>query len=92
MCLGIPGKIIEIVDPENGIAKAEINGIRRNVSVQLLADEQDSPKVGDWILIHVGFALCKLDEREAEATLRLLAEMGTAYDDELRALEKSKID
>jgi hydrogenase expression/formation protein HypC len=91
MCLGIPGKIVEIVDPENGIAKAEVSGVRRNISIHLLADEQNPPKVGDWILIHVGFALCKLDEREAEATLRLLEEMGTAYADELRALEKSEI-
>jgi hydrogenase expression/formation protein HypC len=91
MCLGIPGKIIEIVDHENGIAKAEVSGVRRNVSIQLLTDDQNPPKVGDWILIHVGFALCKLDEREAEATLRMLEEMSTAYADELRALEKSEI-
>jgi hydrogenase expression/formation protein HypC len=90
MCLGIPAKIIEIVDHENGIAKAEIGGVRRNVSIQLLADDQNPPQVGDWILIHVGFALCKLDEREAEATLRMLEEMGAAYTDELRALNKSE--
>ncbi len=90
MCLGIPGKIIEIVDQENGIAKAEVGGVRRNVSIQLLADDQNPPQVGDWILIHVGFALCKLDEREAEATLRMLQEMGAAYADELRALGKSE--
>ena len=90
MCLGIPGKIIEIVDPENGIAKAEVGGVRRNVSIQLLADDQNPPQVGDWILIHVGFALCKLDEREAEATLRMLQEIGAAYASESRAPEKSK--
>jgi hydrogenase expression/formation protein HypC len=90
MCLGIPAKIVEIVDHENGIAKAEIGGVRRNVSIQLLADDQNPPQVGDWILIHVGFALCKLDEREAEATLRMLEEMGAAYTDELRALDKSE--
>jgi hydrogenase expression/formation protein HypC len=92
MCLGIPGRIIEIVDPANGIAKADVSGVRRNVSIQLLADEQNPVKVGDWILIHVGFALCKLDEDEAQATLRLLEEVSTAYYDELLALEKSKID
>jgi hydrogenase expression/formation protein HypC len=92
MCLGIPGKIIEIVDAENGIAKAEVSGVRRNVSIQLLADEQPPLRTGDWILIHVGFALCRLDEGEAENTLRLLQEMGDAYEEELRALERSKIE
>ncbi|MGH7908079.1 MAG: HypC/HybG/HupF family hydrogenase formation chaperone [Candidatus Binataceae bacterium] len=47
--------------------------------------------MGDWILIHVGFALCRIDQREAEATLRLLDGMGAAYSDELRAFEKSEI-
>jgi len=91
VCLGIPAKIIEIVDCKNGIAKAEVSGIRRNVSIQLLADEPNPPKPGEWILIHVGFALCKLDEREAEATLRMLEEMDTVYTDELRALKRSDI-
>ena len=75
MCLGIPARIIEIIDHKNGIAKAEVNGVRRNVSIQLLAEEAEPLKVGDWILIHVGFALCKLDEREAQATLRMLEEI-----------------
>lgn len=87
MCLGIPGKIIEIVDAEAGIAKAEVSGVRRNISIQLLDGEGSQVKVGDWILIHVGFALCKIDEEEAKATLALLDSV--AYSDELKALEKS---
>ena len=91
MCLGIPGRIIEIVDGEHWIAKAEVSGVRRNVSIQLLADEQNPVKIGDWVLIHVGFALCKLDEHEAEATLRLLEEADSAYAHDLKA-EKNRID
>jgi hydrogenase expression/formation protein HypC len=92
MCLGIPGKIVELVDAERGIAKAEVGGVRRNVSIQLLENEGTPVKIGDWILIHVGFALCKIDEEEAAATLRLLNGMGTAYADEITALEKSEIE
>jgi hydrogenase expression/formation protein HypC len=91
MCLGIPGKIIEIVDANRSIAKAEVGGVRRNVSIQLLEDQSASVEVGDWVLIHVGFALCKIDEQEAAATLRFLYGMDTTYSDELRALEKSEI-
>ncbi|MDB5107628.1 MAG: hydrogenase assembly chaperone HypC/HupF [Candidatus Binatus sp.] len=91
MCLGIPGKIIEIVDVDRAIAKAEVGGVRRNVSIQLLDDHTSPVQVGDWVLIHVGFALCKIDEQEAAATLTLLNGMDSAYSDELRALEKSEI-
>jgi hydrogenase expression/formation protein HypC len=92
MCLGIPGKIIELVDPEHSIAKAEVAGVRRNVSIQLLENEDPPIRIGDWILIHVGFALCRIDEQEAAATLRMLGGMDTAYSDELQALEKSEIE
>jgi hydrogenase expression/formation protein HypC len=91
MCLGIPGKIVEIVDAGRAIAKAEVGRVRRDVSIQLLDDQTAPVKVGDWVLIHVGFALCKIDEQEAAATLKLLNGMDTAYSDELRALEKSEI-
>lgn len=91
MCLGIPGQIIEIVDADRMIAKAEVSGVRRNVSIQLLEDQSSPVRVGDWVLIHVGFALCKIDEQEAEATLNLLNGMDSVYADELRALEKSEI-
>ena len=58
MCLGIPAQIVELVDPEAGIAKAEISSVRRNVSVALCPEAG----VGDWVLVHVGFALAKIDE------------------------------
>lgn len=74
MCLAIPGKIVEIVDQENHIAKVDVGGVRRNVNLGLLV-EQDV-QVGDYVLIHVGFAMSKIDEHEAEQTVRLLEEMG----------------
>ena len=77
MCLAIPGRVVEMVDEAGGIAKVEVGGVRRNVNVALL----DDVRVGDYVLIHVGFALSKVDEHEATKTLRLLEELG-AYQDE----------
>lgn len=74
MCLAIPGKIIEIVDEENHIAKVDVGGVRRNVNIGML--EPHEAQVGDYVLIHVGFAMSKVDEVEAEETLRLLKELG----------------
>lgn len=74
MCLAIPGKIVEIVDAENHIAKVDVGGVRRNVNLGLLVEED--VQVGDYVLIHVGFAMSKIDEHEAEQTVRLLEEMG----------------
>jgi hydrogenase expression/formation protein HypC len=72
MCLAIPGKIIEVVDAENNIAKVDVGGVRRNINTGML----DGTKVGDYVLIHVGFAMSKIDEHEAEETLRILKEIG----------------
>jgi hydrogenase expression/formation protein HypC len=77
MCLAIPGKIIEMVDIENQIAKVEVGGVKRNINIGMLDDTQ----IGDYVLIHVGFAMSKIDEKEAEETLRLLMELGS-YEDE----------
>jgi hydrogenase expression/formation protein HypC len=74
MCLAIPGKIVEIVDVENSIAKVEVGGVRRSVNIGML--DQDDARVGDYVLIHVGFAMSKVDEKEAEETLRTLQELG----------------
>ncbi|HKX32118.1 MAG TPA: HypC/HybG/HupF family hydrogenase formation chaperone [Blastocatellia bacterium] len=75
MCLAIPGQIIEIVDEENNIAKVEIGGVRRNINTGLLNPEEI--RVGIYVLVHVGFAMSKIDEREAEETLRMLEELGS---------------
>ena len=85
MCLGIPAQIVELVDPEAGIAKAEISSVRRNVSVALCPDAG----VGDWVLVHVGFALAKIDEDQARETLLLLEQMGEAYEQELSEIRAS---
>jgi hydrogenase expression/formation protein HypC len=74
MCLAIPGKIVEIVDAENRIAKVEVGGVRRNINIGMLSE--DETHVGDYVLIHVGFAMSKVDEHEAEETLRILKELG----------------
>lgn len=74
MCLAIPGKIVEIVDEVSQIAKVEVGGVKRNVNIGLL--EKDEAQVGDYVLIHVGFAMSKVDEQEAEETLRVLQEIG----------------
>jgi len=90
MCLGIPGQIIEFVDEVNHIAKVEVSGVRRNVNVAVVRDEGIAP--GDWVLIHVGFAMSKLDEHEAQETLKLLYGMDQAYTDELDMLYGSQIE
>jgi hydrogenase expression/formation protein HypC len=91
MCLAIPGRLVEIIDPELQLAKAEVGGVRRNINTGLLNYETDPPQVGDWVLIHVGFALSKIDEEEAMLTLNALNQIGEAYEQELADLEASHI-
>jgi hydrogenase expression/formation protein HypC len=92
MCLAIPGQVIEIVDSENRLALVDVAGVRRNVNVSLLDEEGSSAQPGDWVLIHVGFALSKVDEEEAHATLSLLEKMGAEYEQELEELKASVIE
>lgn len=74
MCLGIPGQVLEVVDRAGGLARVDLSGVRREVSVALV-DEPDRPiESGDWVLVHVGFALARIDEEEAAITLALLRE------------------
>ena len=93
MCLAIPGQVIEVLDPANQIAKVDVVGVRRNVNVGLLSDRDGGGvEAGDWVLIHVGFALSKVDEDEARATLSLLQQMGAEYEQELEELRTSVIE
>ena len=92
MCLAIPGQVVELLDPVNQIAKVDVVGVKRNVNVSLLADDNGGAQPGDWVLIHVGFALSKVDEEEAHATLRLLQHMGAEYEQELEELKASVIE
>ena len=92
MCLGIPGKIVEILDEDLLLAKADVSGVRRNINIGLVHHEDEQVAVGDWVLIHVGFAMSKLDEAEANATLEALKELGDAYEQELEELHASQIE
>ena len=89
MCLGIPGQVVGIVDAEQHLAKVDVNGVRRTISVRLLADEVLT--VGDWVLVHVGFAMSKIDEREAALTLDQVKKMGADYTTEIEAFTSSEI-
>jgi len=90
VCLGIPGEVVELLDDPPDLAKVDVSGVRRAINIGLLSDEQVEP--GDWVLIHVGFALSKIDEQEAKAALDFLEGIGQAYADELAALADSKIE
>ncbi|MGA2165991.1 MAG: HypC/HybG/HupF family hydrogenase formation chaperone [Solirubrobacteraceae bacterium] len=93
MCLAIPGRVVEVLDDANRLALIDVAGVRRTVNVGLLdGDDGAGALVGQWVLIHVGFALSRIDEREALATLELLGQMGADYDQELRDLEASAIE
>ncbi len=92
MCLAIPGQILEMVDETNRLAKVDVAGVRRNVNVGLLDDDGVGVEPGDWVLIHVGFALSKVDEEEALATRSLLEGMGADYEQELEELKASAIE
>ena len=84
MCLGIPGQLVEFVDSHEHLARADVSGVTRVINIGLLEDEPLA--AGDWVLIHVGFAMSKIDEEEANLALASLKLMGQAYDDELAAL------
>ena len=92
MCLAIPGRVVEPADPRTAIATCEIGGVRRNVNLGMLELEGEAPLPGEWVLIHVGFAISKIDEDEAQATLGLLEQMGAEYEQELAELRGSAIE
>ncbi len=78
MCLGVPGRIVEIVDRELLLAMADVAGVRRKVNITCIVDEAHSIDdcIGDWVLIHVGFAMARIDEAEAAETMKVLIAMG----------------
>ena len=89
MCLGIPGEVIEILTDRPDLARVDVSGVKRAINIGLLSEETGEP--GDWVLIHVGFALSKIDEGEAKAAMEFLESIGKAYDDEIAALRESEI-
>jgi len=90
MCLGVPGQIVEFLEPTHHLAKAEISGVRRAINVGLLVP--DGLEIGDWVLIHVGFALAKIDEDEARRTLAFLEQLGSDFAEEMTLIEESRIE
>jgi len=91
MCLAIPGRVVEVTDEVNRLAKVDVAGVQRNVNIGLL-DENGGVGVGDWVLIHVGFAISQVDEEEAIATRKMLEGMGADYETELEELRASVIE
>lgn len=92
MCLGIPGEVIELMADHEDLAMVSVEGVKRAVNIGLLREDGVLDlEPGDWILIHVGFALSKIDEQEAKASLDFLTGLGDAYTDELEALAASDI-
>lgn len=89
MCLGIPGQLVELVDTNDHLARVDVSGVTRVINIGLLEGEPLGP--GDWVLIHVGFAMSKIDEEEANLALASLKLMGQAYGDELEAFWSSRI-
>ncbi|MDH4178312.1 MAG: HypC/HybG/HupF family hydrogenase formation chaperone [Thermoleophilia bacterium] len=90
MCLGIPAQVIEVVDRAGGLARVDVSGVRREVCIALV-DEQTAPvEPGEWVLVHVGFALARIDEADARETLALLRK-GTELEEELRQLREGTV-
>ena len=92
MCLGIPGQIVEITDAERLLAKVDVSGVQRQVNIACIISD-DHPVdacIGDWVLVHVGFAMSRIDEQEAQKTLDILAELGEVQE-ELDAMRQSAV-
>jgi hydrogenase expression/formation protein HypC len=80
MCLGIPGRIVAITQPEARLARVDVLGVQREVNIACIVREGEALDdcVGAWVLVHVGFAMNRVDEQEALLTLQLLKELGEA--------------
>ena len=89
MCLGIPGQVVDIVDRTEHKAIADVEGVRREINVGLVLGDEGGLEVGDWVLIHVGFAMSKIDEEEAARTMEFIRGLGDLYEDELDQFRES---
>ncbi|MCB2008632.1 MAG: HypC/HybG/HupF family hydrogenase formation chaperone [Rhodoferax sp.] len=80
MCLGIPGQIVAIVDAQRQLVTVDVGGVRRTINVAFIVDDDHPVQacLGEWVLVHIGFAMSRIDAQEAERTLALLAELGEA--------------
>ena len=90
MCLGIPGRVVEISDPEKKLGLVEVGGVRRQVNLACIVSEAHPVEscVGDWVLVHVGFAMSRIDEKQAAETLEILTQLGEVQE-ELAAMRAS---
>jgi hydrogenase expression/formation protein HypC len=88
MCLAIPARLVEYVDDDRNYAKVELGGVNRQVNTSLLTGA-DAAEPGEYVLIHVGFALSRISEEEAQETLAILEAMGAAYSDEIEQIRRS---
>lgn len=91
MCLAIPGQIQAVVDPELRLARVSIAGVQRTINIGLLDTAAGGAVPGEWVLVHVGFAISRIDESEAAATLALLEQLGPEYEQELTEFRASNI-
>ena len=91
MCLGIPGQIVAIKNADNFTATVNVAGVKRDINIACVVDDSHPPEacVGDWVLVHVGFAMSRIDPQEAQETLRLLEELGELQD-ELEGMKASE--
>jgi hydrogenase expression/formation protein HypC len=90
MCLGIPGRIVAISNPEHSLGIVDVAGVQREINLLCIVNEEHPLEscVGDWVLVHVGFAMSRIDEAEAAATLKILEELGEVQP-ELEAMRVS---
>ena len=91
MCLAIPARVVSLVDAVNRLAEVEIAGVRRVINIGLLDGDGGGATAGDWVLVHVGFAMARVDEEEVRATLALLEQLGEEYRDEVEEIRGSDI-
>lgn len=89
MCLGLPGQLVVFDATRPHSAMVEVDGVRREVNVELLTEEANGLAEGDWVLVHVGFAMAKIDEAEAARTLSFIKELGSVFDEEMEQLRDS---
>ncbi|MBA2683582.1 MAG: HypC/HybG/HupF family hydrogenase formation chaperone [Gemmatimonadaceae bacterium] len=91
MCLAIPGQVVGIVDEDKRLARVSVTGVQRTVNIALLDGSIPPVAPGDWVLVHVGFAMSRIDEADAMATLALLQELGSEYELEIEEFKASSI-
>ena len=92
MCLGIPGRVVAITDADNKLGMVDVCGVRRQINLACVVDDAHTVEacVGSWVLVHVGFAMSRINEQEAELTLDLLRQLGEAQN-EIDAMRRATV-